>query len=148
MTEEVEHLAGREVVRDPDTGQFKRVKLDPQTASEMNAKRKLGASSIQQLLEEQGYNNTDNKAPEYIKVMARQAVKHTAAMSHWRRVHALSDQSEGAGLNRPKPGEQCPLCNQFNNWTDNGRGVSELVRLIKDEGMLDEAATASSDAAG
>ena len=93
MTEEqIEDLGGRQIVRDPISGRFQKVVLDPQTARDMHAARREGGSSARRLLEEQGYTDKD-KAPEYITVMAQQAVKHPAAMSHWRRVHSLADQS-------------------------------------------------------
>lgn len=129
---ETEDLGGRQVVRDPVSGRFTKVVLDPQTASEMNKARRFGESSSERLLSEQGYNNTDNKAPEYIKIMATQAQKFPAAMAHWRRVHSLTDQtSEAGGLVRPKPGEQCQLCGARNYAGFDGRGVSELVDMIR-----------------
>ena len=123
---------GRKITRD-EFGRFKSVELSSEVASKMGMARWSGESSAERLLQEQGYNNTDNKAPEYIVVMANQAVKHTAAMSHWRRVHALSDQTtEGGGVTRPRPGEQCPLCGQFCSWGMDGRGIAELVDMIRE----------------
>ena len=124
--------SGREVIRDETTGRFKRVKLAPEVASEMGKARWSGESSAERLLLEQGYNQTDNRAPEYIVVMAQQAVKHPAAMSHWRRVHALSDQSsETGGLKRPRHNEQCALCGHWNFYAQDGRIFSELARMLR-----------------
>jgi hypothetical protein len=140
MSEEVEHLDGREVVRDPVTGQFQKVKLDPKTASDMQAARRYGAASSERLLQEQGYNQTDNKAPEYITVMATQALKFPAAMSHWRRVHSLSDTtSETGGLERPGQNERCQLCGQYNFHSNDGRLWSRLSRILKEYNAAAEA---------
>ena len=132
MTETENLGEGRQVVRDPVTGQFQKGVLDPQTASEMNKARKLGASSVERLLSEQGYNQTDNKPPEYISVMAHQAIKHPAAMAHWRRVHSLADQtSEPGGLKPPRPGEQCPVCRQWNTGHLDGGAIADLLREVR-----------------
>lgn len=134
---EVEDLGGRQVIRDPVSGRFTRVVLDPQTASEMSKASRSSTSSASRLLEEQGYNNTDNKAPEYISVMAKQAIKHTAAMAHWRRVHSLADQtSETGGMARPQQGEACQLCGQVNFA---GADLSSLSDLLLDIRELDAA---------
>ena len=133
MTEEVEHLSGREVVRDPVSGRFQKVKLDPQTARDMGQASRSSTSSASKLLGEQGYNQTDNPAPEYIVVMAKQAIRHTAAMSHWRRVHALtSDTSETGGLERPRHNEKCALCGHYNLYSHDGRVFADLARLLRE----------------
>ena len=122
---------GRKITRD-EFGRFKSVELSSVVASEMGKARWLGETSAERLLAEQGYNQTDNRAPEYIVVMAQQAIKHTAAMAHWRRVHALSDKiSEVEGLARPRHNEQCQLCGNWNFYAQDGRIFSELARMLR-----------------
>ena len=125
---DTEHICtGRKITRD-EFGRFKSVELSSEVASKMGKARWSGETSAERLLAEQGYNQTDNRAPEYIVVMAQQAVKHPAAMSHWRRVHALSDQSsETGGLKRPRHNEQCALCG---HWNFGGKHAGPLAALF------------------
>ena len=123
---------GRKITRD-EFGRFKSVELSSEVASKMGKARWSGETSAERLLAEQGYNQTDNQAPEYIVVMAQQAIKHTAAMAHWRRIHALSDQtSETGGLARPRHNEQCQLCGHWNFYSHDGRIFSELAEILQD----------------
>ena len=129
---DTEHIGtGRKITRD-EFGRFKSVELSSEVASEMGKARWLGETSAERLLAEQGYNQTD-QAPEYIVVMAQQAVKHTAAMAHWRRVHSLaSETSETAGFARPRPGEACGLCGTYNFSGISGRSISDLLQELRD----------------
>ena len=130
---DTEHIGtGRKITRD-EFGRFKSVELSLEVASKMGKARWSGETSAERLLAEQGYNQTDNQAPEYIVVMAQQAVKHTAAMAHWRRVHSLaSETSETAGLARPRHNEQCQLCGHWNLYAQDGRVFSELARMLRE----------------
>ena len=136
---EVENIGtGRKITRN-ESGQFVTVELDSETAKAMNAARREGGSSAWRLLEEQGYNDTSNKAPEYIVVMAQQAVRHTAAMSHWRRIHTLAEQS-GEPIAQAKNMRKVEQVGG-SNWLVKmdgalyrriGAEAAELARMIKD----------------
>ena len=129
---EVEHLDGRQIVRDPVSGRFTKVTLDPQTAREMGQVSSSIKSSAERLLQEQGYDKT-NPAPEYIVVMASQAQKFPAAMAHWRRVHSLADQTSGqGGLERPQPGEACALCGKWNTGHLGSQAIADLLREVRE----------------
>jgi hypothetical protein len=112
---------GRVVERDPDTGQFKKTKLPPETAAEMGRKSGSPNTKAQQLLAEEGYNDTDNPAPQYIVLMAEQSTKSHAALNHWRRYHQRVSGAEvgqeHAQVLDLQPNELCPHCGRLDpNW--------------------------------
>jgi len=138
---------GRKITRD-EFGRFKSVELSSEVASKMGKARWSGESSAERLLAEQGYDR-DNPPLEYIRIMASQALKFPAAMSHWRRVHALSDQtSEDAGLEKPQLGEQCQLCGQISLRGYDGHGLGELVMMIRAADVIEEGQTSEAEATG
>jgi len=114
----------------------------------MNAARREGGSSARRLLEEQGYNDTSNTAPEYIVVMAQQAVKHPAAMQHWRRIHSLADQS-GEPLEKAKNTQVIEQVGGFDFlikvdgvlYRKVGPEAAEIARMIKDPDAVEVVAS-------
>lgn len=123
-----EQLQPGQTVQRDSQGRFEKVTLASETASAMGKKsahdRWSGDEQAQRLLEEEGYTK-DNPAPEYVTIMAAQAVKSPPALIHWRRYHSGIglDERVQAYMQPPARGEVCQLC---------GRGdqQSELSKLI------------------
>jgi len=116
-------------------------KLTSEEAKEL-AKRSAevrsgGGSAVENLLREQGYNETDNPPPEYIRIMALQAKASPSAMAHWRRVHAVGDAGTSAPsalelhghFMQPEPGERCPWCGKW-NFSPTSEDIDTLVEFL------------------
>jgi len=138
MTDKLESMGeGRKIVRGVD-GRIERMVLTSEAASSMAksrfAKGRDNTTTSSQLLAEAGFNNT-NQAPEHLRLLSELASSGRSgavpALRDFRRLTRV-EASEPGGLARPQPGEQCPLCGQWNNWGLDGRGISELVRMIRD----------------
>ena len=122
----IEHLApGHTAERDPITGQFTKTNLTADRAAELGKKaghdRYSGDLEAERLIIEEGYNQ-DNPAPEYISIMAAQAVKAPQAMVHWRRYHERLGNAEYSQtrMQPPGTGEVCRLCGRHDSQSELG----------------------------
>lgn len=90
-------MTDREIERGPD-GKIRKAKLSSEEASRMGKRsaevRWFTTKTAEALLDEQGYNDKDNPAPSYVKLMAEQAVKTHQAMRDWRKFIGVIDDTD------------------------------------------------------
>ena len=122
-------------------GRIKKKTLSSEDAKKLAAKsaevRSGGGTAVENLLREQGYNDTDNIAPEYIKIMALQAKGSPSAMAHWRRVHTAGDAGVitpnaielHGSYQLPEPGDRCPWCGKY-NFHPTSQEIDSLVEYL------------------
>jgi len=110
MTEE---LPGQQIERDA-AGRFKKTTLSSERASALaqisGESRKEKRSSVKELLSESGYDY--DTAPEYVRLMAQQAVKSNVAMRDWRNFCGLGVEDDPDDTRKLKAGDRCPRCGQ------------------------------------
>lgn len=78
------------------------------------------ATSKERLILEAGYNEDDNPCPEFMRILAQQALTSTPAMNAW--IKLTSKVAVQQGEVAVIPGEKCPVCKQ---WVLIGMEMSE-----------------------
>jgi hypothetical protein len=143
----VEHLSdGKRITRD-EFGRFEKVELDSSTARAMAKARAPNVSrdtTSTTLLEEAGYSDLA-QAPEHLRLLAQIASSRRSgavpALRDFRKLTASASEPAAVADNR----REVELVGGSDSFiTVNGvmysklspRGVSELVRMIKDEDLL------------
>ncbi|GAG93705.1 unnamed protein product [marine sediment metagenome] len=134
MTEKETLSDGKRITRD-EFGRFQTVELSSEAASKMARSKlpnKARDTTSEQLLREAGF--APGTEPEHLKILAQIASSRRSgavpALRDFRKLTVLAS-TEPGGLAAPRPGELCGLCGRYNDWGFDGRGVSELVDMIR-----------------
>ena len=97
--------------RNPD-GTIKSSVLDSETAAAMGKRGRevMKGTSRDKLLQEADYDDPDD-APEYLRILAKQALTSTPAMKAYLQLTRTVEEAKVEVT--VQPGEKCPTCSQY-----------------------------------